>query len=331
MSDDEKADDLPDTQPTDVLAASGPPTSETAAAGRAAGTSATKPIPIQQDAKVPETTEVVEPVVVAVQTPKKKRRRWPWVLGAILFVLVILLVVAFFVAESYAKDYARDYIKQRIVAVLGIEDPSQVKVDIGSGSVLLQALAGRLNEVDVDAGTVTFGVLTGEATVHAEGVPLDANAATEKLEVTFAVAEDQIVSVVSANLGGQQIDSITLKAPEVVVEATLHFFILEVPVGMGLEPSAEDGQIVLTPTSALVLGETFSIEDATDRLRGFGLGGVADLLFAQQRMCVNESLPVALTIVDVDVVKKALVVKINGDGVVMGGTDLSTPGTCAAG
>ena len=54
-------------------------------------------------------------------------------------------------------------------------------------------------------------------------------------------------------------------------------------------------------------------------------------MLAQQSLCVNESLPIALTIVDVDVVEKDLVVKINGDGVVMGGTDLSTPGTCAAG
>lgn len=321
-------DEKPDLQPTE--------TAGVAAIAEAAGTSATKPLPVQMDGA----TEVVEPVpaadeqdVVVVAAPKKKRRRWPWVLGGILLVLAILLVVAFFVADAYAKDYARQYIKDRIVAVLGIEDPSQVTVDIGDGSVLLQAIRGTLNEVDVDAGTITFGALTGDATVHAEGVPLDANAATEKLDVTFTVSEDQIVGVVGNNLSGPaiQLDSITLKAPEVVVEATLPLFIVQVPVGMGLEPSAEDGQIVLTPTSALVLGDTFSIADATDRLRGFGLGGLADLLFAQQRICVNESLPIALTIVDVDVVKKTLVVKINGDGVVMGGTDLSTPGTCAAG
>ena len=45
-------------------------------------------------------------------------------------------------------------------------------------------------------------------------------------------------------------------------------------------------------------------------------------------MCVNESLPIALTIVDVDVVDTDLVLKINGDGVVMAGPELSTPGTC---
>ena len=83
---------------------------------------------MQSDTK----TEVVEPVPAAdaeepivVAAPKKKRRRWPWVLGGILIVLAILLTIAFFIAERYAKDYARDYIKERIIAVLGIEDPDR--------------------------------------------------------------------------------------------------------------------------------------------------------------------------------------------------------------
>lgn len=320
---DEKPD-LPDTQPTE--------TAGVAAIAEAAGTSATKPLPVQKDdATAAAETEVVEPVheeepLVVVEKPKKKRRRWPWVLGGILLVLAILLVIAFFVADAYAKNYARQYIKDRIVAVLGIDDPSQVTVDIGTGSVLLQAIRGTLNEVDVDAGTITFGALTGDATVHAEGVPLDANAATEKLDVTFTVSEDQIVGVVGNNLSGLPIDSITLEEPTIYVTATPTVFIFEIPVGMGLEPSAADGQIVLTPTTVSLFDESFTVEQASEQL-----GGLADQLFAKQSICVDASLPVALTIVDVDVVKKTLVVKINGDGVVMGGTDLSTPGTCAAG
>jgi hypothetical protein len=332
MSDDKP--DLPDTQPTDVSPATGPATSEVAAAGRAAGTTATRPLPVQRRAEAEGATEVVEPVaaedaaVVVVPAPKRKRRRWPWVLGGILVVLAILAVIAFVVADAYAKDYARDYIKQRIVAVLGIEDPSQVKVDIGSGSVLLQALAGRLNEVDVDAGTVTFGALTGDATVHAEGVPLDADAATEELDVTFTVSEDQIVQIVGGNLTGLpvEITSIALDEPAVVVEGTAQVFIFTIPVGFALEPSASDGQIALSVTSISLFDESFTQEQASQQL-----GGFAGQLFAEQKICVDESLPVALTIVDVDVEGKSLVVEINGDGVVMGGPDLSTPGTCAEG
>ena len=303
----------------------------------------TKPIPVVEPAATAEPVDVVapeqvetqpvetapvaapEPEVVVVDAPRTKRRRWPWVLGGILLVLLVLLTIGFFVADAYAKDYARDYIKQRIVAVLGIEDASQVKVDIGSGSVLLQALAGKLNEVDIDAGTVTFGTLTGDATVHAEGVPLDANASTEKLDVTFSVAEDQIIGIVGGNLSSLPIDSITLEEPEIVVKATIPVLFFEIPVGMGLEPSAADGQIVLTPAHLQLFDEEYTADEASEQL-----GSFASQLLAKQTICVNESLPVALTIVDVDVVKTNLVVKINGDGVALGGTDLSTPGTCAA-
>ena len=272
------------------------------------------------------TTESIatpEPEIVVLPAPKRKRKRWPWMLGGILLILAILLTIAFFVGDAYAKNYARDYIKQRIVAVLGIKDPSQVKVDVGTGSVLLQALSGKLNDVDIDAGTVTFGTLTGDATVHAEGVPLDANAKTSKLDVTFAVAEKDVVAAVGSNLSSLPVDSITLDEPDIVVKATVPVFIFTIPVGMGLEPSAVDGQVVLTPTSIQLFDEDYTLDEAHSQL-----GGLADELLKPQTICVDESLPVALTIVDVDVVKKDLVIKINGDGVVLGGTDLSTPGTC---
>jgi hypothetical protein len=284
------------------------------ATGKAPADPTTKPVPVVAAAAV-ET----EPAEV----PAKKRRRWPWVVGGIVLFLVVALVIAYVIGENYAKNYARDYIKERIVAVLGVEDPGTVTVDV-AGPVLLQALAGKLNQVDVTAESVTFGTLSGAATVHAEGVPLDANAPTDALDVTFAVPEDQVVAAVGQNLSSLPIDSISLDEPEVVVTATFSFLIIEIPFGMGLEPSAEDGQIVFTPTRIQLFDEDYSQDEASEFL-----GEFATQLFAEQKICVNESLPVALKIVDVDVVKKDLVITINGDGVVMGGSDLSTPGTCA--
>ncbi len=329
-----KADDLPDTQPTDVLAANpSTGTSEVAKAGRAAGTSATRPLPVQEDARAAETTEVVEPVpvpadagepVVVVQKPKK-RRRWPFVLGGILLVLAILLVIAFFVADAYAKDYARQYIKERIVAVLGIEDSSEVQVDIGTGSVLLQALRGELDQIDVTAPQVSFGILHGAATVHAEGVPLDQNAPVDSLDITFAVAEGD-VEALAGNLSGLQLESIVLEEPEIVASTTFSFFGFQLPVGMGIEPSADEGQIVFTPTSIRLGDDNYTAEELRNTF-----GGFADQLLRQQSFCVAENLPSALTIVDVDVVAKDLIVKVDGAGTALGGPDLSTPGTCAAG
>lgn len=270
--------------------------------------SSTKPLPVQTEAAA----------------PKKKRRRWPWVLGGILIVLGILLTIAVIVAERYAKDYARDYIKDRIIAVLGIEPGTPVTVDIGDGSVLLQALAGKLNQIDVTADQVSFGILSGAATVHAEGVPLDQNEPVEALEITFAVAEGD-VEALAGNLSGAQLESILLEEPEIVASTAFNVFGFQIPVGMGIEPSAEDGKIVFTPTSIRLGDENYTAEELRDTF-----GGFAEQLLRQQSFCVAENLPAALTIVDVDVVEKDLVVKIDGDGAALGGTDLSTPGTCAA-
>jgi hypothetical protein len=324
MSDDKP--DLPDTQPTEV-----------ATVAEAAGTSATRPLPVQSDtatevvapvapakAEEPVETEAPDEAEAPVAPTKKKRRRWPWVLGGILVLLGILLTVAFFIAEAYAKDYAREYIKERIIAVLGIGPDTPVTVDIGDDSVLIQALVGKLNQIDVTVEEVTFGILKGAATVHAEGVPLDQNAPVETLEITFAVAEGDVAAL-AGNLSGAQLESIVLEEPEIVASTTFNFFGFQLPVGMGIEPSADEGRIVFTPTSIRLGEDNYTAEELRQTF-----GGFADQLLRQQSFCVAENLPAALTIVEVDVVAKDLVVEIDGDGAALGGPDLSTPGTCAA-
>ena len=189
--------------------------------------------------------------------------------------------------------------------------------------MLLQAITGRLDRIDVTADQVTFGILNGAATVHAEGVPLDANQPVRSLDITFAVAEGDVAAL-AGNLSGLQLESIVLEEPEIVASTTFGFFGIQLPVGMSIEPSAADGQIVFTPTSVRLGEDDYTVQELQQTF-----GGFADALLRQQSFCVAETLPAALTIVDVDVVKKDLVVAINGDGAALGGSDLSTPGTCA--
>jgi hypothetical protein len=281
-------------------------------------------------------TEVIEPAaaeagaasapgprVVVLEPPKQRRRRWPFVLIGVVVLVIVLLIVGALVGENYARAQALNTIKQRVVAVLGVTDPSTVKVDIGDQPVLLQALAGRLNTVDVTASEVAFGTLTGAATLHAEAVPLDPEKQTSAVDITFAIPEDQVAAQLTQALGDIKPDSVVLEEPEIKVSTTIDLFFFKLPVGIGLEPSAEEGRMVFTPTS-VKLGD----QDYTpDELRA-EIGDLADPFLAQQKLCVSDAIPAALSLGDVDVVAKDLVLKIEGENVALGGPEMSTNGTC---
>ena len=102
--------------------------------------------------------------------PKKKRRVWPWILAV---VVLVVAVVGFFVADAAVKSYASNLVKQRIIQVLQLDPATPISVDLGGGSILLQALSGKVSTVHVTAPKVSFGALTGSAVVHATDVPLD--------------------------------------------------------------------------------------------------------------------------------------------------------------
>jgi len=257
------------------------------------------------------------PRVVVLEAPKQKRRRWPFVLIGVVVLVVILLIVGAVIGENLARAQAVDTIKQRVVAVLGVTDPSTVKVDIGDQPVLLQALAGKLNTVDVTASDVTFGTLSGAAALHAEAVPLDPNKQTSTLDITFAIPEEQVAAQLTQALGDIKPESVLLEEPEITVATTIDLFFFKLPVGIGLEPSAEEGRMVFTPTT-VTLGD----QDYTpDQLRA-ELGELADPFLAQQKLCVSDAIPAALTLGDVDVVAKDLVLKIEGKDVALGGPEI---------
>lgn len=279
---------------------------------------ATAPEPAATTKPIP----VVEPVEASPQTPRSRRRVWPFVAVG---VVLVLLVVAFFIADSLAKDYARDYIRTRIVEVLNIDPATPVSVDIGTGSVLLQALTGKLDRVDITADQVTFGALTGTATVRAEQVPLDAEAPVGSLDITFAVAEGDVAAL-AGNLSGLQLESIALQQPEIVATTSFNLLFVTLPVGIGLTPSVDAGKLVFTPSSIRINDESIAAEDLLDNPV---LGGLARQLLAQQTFCVAEYLPVGLTATDANVSGDDLVIRVTGDGVALGGPDLTTMGTCA--
>ncbi|WP_309709910.1 DUF2993 domain-containing protein [Pseudolysinimonas sp.] len=261
---------------------------------------------------------------VAEAPPRKKRRGWLVAL-IVVGILVLLGLIAFLVADGIAKDYARDYVRARVIEVLQLPEETDVDVDLGGGSIILQALAGRIQSVDVTVPELSFGDLTGAAELHAEGVPLDELEPVDVLRVDFSVDEGDLASI-AGSLSGLELESIELDDPDIVVASAFSVFGLPLPVGMSLTPSAAEGQLVFTPLSVTVAESTFTAEQLlNDPLFGF----LARDLLKQQSVCVAGSLPQALVLTDAAVEGDALVLSITGDGAALGGPELATLGVCA--
>lgn len=272
----------------------------------------------------PVTTEPAGENVPAGETaPPRKRRGWLIAL-IVVGILVVLGVVGFVIADGIAKDYARDYVRSRIVEVLVLPEDARVDVDLGGGSIILQALAGRIDTVDVAVPHVAFGELVGSAELRAEGVPLDQSAPVEMLRIDVAVDEGDL-AVIAGSLSGLELESIELAEPDIVVASSFRVFGLPIPIGMTLEPSAADGHLAFTPTSVTVGDATFQTQQLLDNPL---FGEFAGDLLRQQSVCVAGSLPQALVLTDATVDGNALVLSISGDGAALGGPELATLGSC---
>ena len=263
------------------------------------------------------------PLPVSPTLPKRRRRIWPLVVVA---VVLVALIAGFFIADAAAKTYAQDQIKQKFVAALGIDPKTDVRVTLGGGSVLLQALSGKLSTVDVTVPKLAFGDLVGSATLHATEVPLIETSPLKKLAITYRVSETN-VRVLASDLSGMKLDTITLAPPEIVANASFTVFGFGIPVGLGLTPSASKGQLNFTPTSILVSGQKFT---STQLLATPGLGSLAKQLLKQQTFCVAQYLPKALTVTSAKVAGRELVLTISGDGAALGGSGFTAKGSCGA-
>ena len=267
----------------------------------------------------PVDTTVIEPVEI----PKRKRRRWIGVLIA-LAIVIVLLVVGFIIADAYAKAYAENYVRERIVEVLKLDPAAKVDVDLGSGSVLLQAARGGLDEVKVDVDAITFGDITGRAQITATQVPLDSSKPVDKLDIQVTVSEENVKKL-SGFLSGIDLKSIELKDGLIRVATEFNLFVVKIPVALDLNPTAKDGGINFDPVTILLGDDEISVADLRNSPQFSSLAG--DLL-ASRDFCVAGFLPQALSIDKVQVVGKNLVLGIDGDGTALSDPALSTLGTC---
>lgn len=279
------------------------------------------------EAIVATPTEVLPAQAVVIETaPPKKKRRRGIVAVVVIVVVVILLVVGFFVADAYAKQYATGYVRDRIIEVLKLDPATPVDVDLGPGSILLQAAFGAIHTVDVTVPKLDFGDLSGSATITATEVPLDSAKPLKTLDISMTIPQENVRKLASS-LSGSQLKQIDVGNGVITIGADFTVLFFTIPVSVDLAPSAANGGIVFDPKTIKLGDQDISVADLRANPEFSALAG--DLL-KSQTVCVASYLPTALKVVDVHVAHSDLVVGINGDGAALGGPGLSTLGTCPA-
>ena len=284
-------------------------------ASPAASERGTIPIPVVSETATP----AAEPVPT---TPRKKRRLRGWLIA--LAVIVIVVVVAWIVGDNLARDFAKSYIRTQIISTFDLPADQPMDIEIGPGSLIAQAIGGSIDSVDVDLTDVPLGDVEGDVTLALTGIPLSETEPVDTLRVKLSVDEANVQNL-STYLSDEDNITIGLEPDEIVIGTTFTLLGAAFPVSVGLVPSAVDGGIAFEPTVISVNDATVSLSDLADGPLGDLAGGLLD----SQAYCIAEYLPTAIALTDVSVTGEALVLSASADGVALGGSEMTTFGTCS--
>jgi hypothetical protein len=259
-----------------------------------------------------------------VGVPRKKHRGRRALV--ILVVIVVVLVAGFFVADYFAKKFAIDYVRTQIASSLGLPSSAPVTVDLGSGSILLQAAVGAIDHVNVGVNPIVLDGLSGSATLVATGVPLNETTPVKTLEVKVFVPTTTITTAISRVPSLESLKPVvTIAGKHVAVTGTVSVFGFPQSIGATLSPKVTNGAPGYTIDTASFDGATVSAS-VLDRY----LPGLTTLLESGSSLCIANQLPKAFTLTGIAVHGQSLVSTFTGNGVELNGAALAQKGSCPA-
>lgn len=251
--------------------------------------------------------------------PGRGRRR---ARGIIAIGALVVLVVAAVLLDSVARGYAANLIQTKVRSSLALPASTPVSVTVGGFSVLAQLATGSLERVDVTVDALPVGDLTGNATLTATGIPIDQSKPIDGVRLAFTIDQAQVRKLL-AGYGSVPISSLSLGAGVVKVGTSFSVLGVSLPISMSLAPSADKGQLVLTPTDVTVGGKVLTPADIRS-----SFGSVAASVLAPQKICVAKYLPKALRLDAVAVAGTGVQLSVTGSSLLLNDTLLTTKGTC---
>lgn len=253
----------------------------------------------------------------------RSKPRW-W--RRILITVVILAVLAGG-AELALRAIIPGIIGNVVRENLALPEEHPVDVEL-RGSALLPALTGRVGNVSVTVPDVqAFDGIEATLYASADSLPFDPT----KGEIVGAEASAKIPAssmgaIVSLATDGL-VDEGDVRPGELIVGRTLPLLGFEVHITAGLAVSAQDGELLIQPTSISAAGFDLTAE----QLRPL-LGEAAVTLLDPHSICLSDKLPAGIELADVDLAQTALggsaTVTIDIAPDILSNPAQQDPGTC---
>lgn len=245
----------------------------------------------------------------------KRRARWPWVLLVVVLVLAALVVAGELIARAAIPGITRDIVIEQL------DLPADQQIDVEASGILLpQLIGGRLDELHLSTDSVTIGGITGSADVTATGVPLRGGELTDAAG-TVRIDQEQFTHLVDA--AELPIDEIRFAGSDVTAAGSFAVFGVPVPISVTVTPTADAGELVLTPVGAQVGGVTLDAAEIAERF-----GRAAAWITEPQRICIADQLPAGLTMTGLKIDGSEAVIDVDVDGAITADPVLQQNGVC---
>jgi hypothetical protein len=263
-------------------------------------------------------------MTTVIELPRKKHRGRRALI--VVVVVVLVLVAAFFVTDYFVKKFATDYVRDQVASSLGLSSTAPVRVDLGQGSILLQAASGHIDDVTVTVDPLVLSGLAGSATLRAKDVPLSQTEPVPTLDVTVFVPTSTLTKAIAGIPSLARLKPVvTTKGHDVEVTGTFSILGLPQTIGVALAPKVTNGQPGFAVDTVTLDGVSVSTS-VLDRY----LPGLSTALESGTTLCISDDLPAAFTLTSIEVSGDSIVSTFSGDGAELNAAALSHKGTCPA-
>jgi hypothetical protein len=249
-----------------------------------------------------------------------KRRRGRGVIA--LAIVVVLLIVAVVVVNGISRSVVEGIIRDKVRSSLDIPKSTPVKVTVGGGSVLLQALHRKLDHVSISADAVAIGSFNGDASLKLVNLPLDQSKPVGRLNADFVVNNTQLKALLTGD-ADLPVSSVEVDGGTVRVGSKVTVLGFDIPVGLRFTPGEENGKLLLT----LKTVEFKNLVITPAKFKNT-LGFIVNPLIKTRHICVASGIPKALTLDHVQVKGHDLYFGVTGTNVTLDSSLMSDKGTC---